>query len=140
MERIIDRFDKYMEYKGLNANKVTVELGISNGLIGKSRGKGRDMSRILIEDVLRTYTDLSREWLISGKGSMIIDTASEPKPIDNKMIGIDIPKGKTMAEIELETLKKLYEMQEELLKEVRKDRDRLAGLIEEKQLRELSKP
>ena len=40
--RKIDRFDKYMEAKGLNDNKVTNELSLSIGLLGKSRKENRD--------------------------------------------------------------------------------------------------
>ena len=35
MERKIERFDKYMKYKGLNDNKVTNSLGFSVGTLGK---------------------------------------------------------------------------------------------------------
>jgi hypothetical protein len=48
MERVIDRFDSYMVYAGLNDNKVTVQLGLTIGLIGKSRKEGRDLSRSVI--------------------------------------------------------------------------------------------
>lgn len=37
---IIDRFIKYMDYKGLNDNKVTVECNLSVGLLNQSK-KGR---------------------------------------------------------------------------------------------------
>ena len=37
MERKIDRFDKYMKAKELNDNKVTVQLGLAVGTLGKSR-------------------------------------------------------------------------------------------------------
>ena len=39
MERVIDRFDSYMKYKGINDNQVTKDLELSNGLLGKSRKK-----------------------------------------------------------------------------------------------------
>lgn len=42
--RRIDRFDKYMKVKGLNDNKVTIQLGLSVGTLGKSRKDGRDFS------------------------------------------------------------------------------------------------
>lgn len=42
MQKIIEMFDKYMETKGLNDNKVTNELGLSIGLLGKSRKDGRE--------------------------------------------------------------------------------------------------
>lgn len=56
--RRIERFDKYMAFKGLNDNKVTVDLGLSNGTIGKSRKNGRDLSDRVIEQILNFYTDL----------------------------------------------------------------------------------
>jgi len=43
--RIIDRFDEYLKYKGLNDNKVTVQLGLSTGLIGKARKDGADLGK-----------------------------------------------------------------------------------------------
>ena len=47
--RKIDRFDKYMEAKGLNDNKVTNELSLSIGLLGKSRKENRDLSDKVVE-------------------------------------------------------------------------------------------
>lgn len=74
--KIIDRFDDYMAYKRLNDNKVTVQLGLSNGTIGKSRHENRDLSDKVVEQILNFYTDLSRTWLLYGEGEMLItDTA-----------------------------------------------------------------
>lgn len=77
MERAIDRFDFYMKSAGLNDNKVTVQLGLTVGLIGKSRKEGRDLSRSTIKKILATYTDLNPTWLLTGEGSMLID--NQPK-------------------------------------------------------------
>lgn len=75
MERVIDRFDSYMKYKGLNDNQVTKDLGLSNGLLGKSRNKDRDMSRRIANYATNFYTDLSSAWLLSGEGSMLVDNS-----------------------------------------------------------------
>ncbi len=75
--RKIDRFDKYMSFKGLNDNRVTVELGLSVGVIGKSRKAGRDLSTSVVEQILNFYKDLNRVWLITGDGEMLLKT--EPK-------------------------------------------------------------
>ena len=48
------RLDKFMTYKGLNDNKLTVETGISNGLIGKARKRG-SLSQENISKILYTY-------------------------------------------------------------------------------------
>lgn len=70
-ERKIDRFDKYMKIKQLNDNKVTVDLGLSVGVIGKSRKDGRDLSDKTIENILNFYGDLNRVWLLTGEGEML---------------------------------------------------------------------
>ena len=74
--KIIERFDIYMEHKHLNDNKVTVQLGLSNGVIGKSRKEGRDLSDRVIEQILNFYTDPSREWLLYGEGDMLSPTGN----------------------------------------------------------------
>lgn len=69
--RKIDRFDKYMIFSGLNDNKVTVQLGLSVGVIGKSRQEGRDLSANVIEKILNYYNDLNGVWLLTGEGEML---------------------------------------------------------------------
>lgn len=81
--RRIERFDKYMKYKELNDNKVTVQLGLSVGTLGKSRKCGRDLSDKVIEQILNFYTDLNRIWLLTGEGKMIKDNITQNVNEDN---------------------------------------------------------
>lgn len=74
MGRIIDRFDEYMSFRHLNDNRVTAQLGLTNGVIGKSRGEGRDLSKRVIEKIEKFYTDLNIDWLITGEGEMLKDS------------------------------------------------------------------
>jgi hypothetical protein len=77
MERRVDRFDKYMNFKGLNDNKVTLKLSLSVGTLGKSRKKGRDLSDRVIEQILNSYPDLNYVWLMTGEGEMILKQDKE---------------------------------------------------------------
>ena len=63
-----------MKAKGLNDNKITVQLGLSVGTLGKSRKEGRDLSDKVIEQILNFYTDLDRVWLLTGEGEMLRTT------------------------------------------------------------------
>ncbi|MGL5227594.1 MAG: S24 family peptidase [Bacteroidales bacterium] len=65
------RLDKFMEYKELNDNKISVFCGISNGLIGKARKKGGALSLDNISKILYAYPELNSDWLITGRGTMI---------------------------------------------------------------------
>lgn len=80
MERVIDRFDKYMKHKDLNDNRVTNDLGLSVGLLGKSRKENRDLSKKSIEKILNFYTDINPDWLKLGKGPMLKSTL----PLESK--------------------------------------------------------
>jgi hypothetical protein len=76
-ERIIERFDKYMSFRGLNDNDVTRDLEFSNGLLGKSRKPGRDLSRKAADEILQRYTDLNKVWLLTGDGDMLRNINNE---------------------------------------------------------------
>lgn len=71
MERIIDRFDKYMEYKELNDNQVTIQLNISIGRLAKSREENRELSKKMVKLILNFYVDIEESWLLAGIGEMI---------------------------------------------------------------------
>lgn len=90
MKRVIDRFDAYMEASGLNDNKVTVQLGLTRGLIGKSRQPKRDLSTTVVEKILAHYDDLSRVWLLTGEGSMLKEDQpeipAEEKPTSKSLL------------------------------------------------------
>lgn len=76
-ERCIDRFDKYMIYSGLNDNQVTKDAELSVGTIGKSRQENRDLSNRVLNKLLHVYPELSRVWLLTGEGSMIVGNNQE---------------------------------------------------------------
>lgn len=86
-EDFFDRLDKYIKYKGLNDNKVTVQTGIPVGSLGKQRKGSRGLSVQSIAKLLHSYDDLNSEWLLTGKGSML--KSEQNKDVgcgDSKMI------------------------------------------------------
>ncbi|MFL0104828.1 S24 family peptidase [Tenacibaculum maritimum] len=76
------RLDKYMASNELNDNKLTIQTGISNGLIGKARKRGA-LSQDNISKLLHTYKDLNANWLFTGNGNMIISNTIEEKEESN---------------------------------------------------------
>ena len=123
MERAIDRFDAYMRHVGLNDNKVTVQLGLAVGLIGKSRKEGRDLSRSYIEKIVTYYTDLNSSWLLTGEGSML-NESENPAVKEPQLVADYIP---SLSNVEILLRDMLAE------KEAKIDalQDRINELIEE---------
>jgi hypothetical protein len=70
MINFFKRLDIYIEYKGLNDNRLSIETDISNGLLGKARKRG-SLSGSNISKLINTYKDLSADWLFRGEGDMI---------------------------------------------------------------------
>lgn len=77
MKTFIDRFDEYMNYAGLNDNKVTVQAGITVGLIGSARKRGRSISVENIGKILYVYKDLNARWLLTGEGEMLCSESTQ---------------------------------------------------------------
>ena len=71
MREKISRFDKFMKVKGLNDNQVTVQCGLSQGLLSQARKGKSDLGNGSIEKILSFYQDLSKVWLLTGEGEML---------------------------------------------------------------------
>ena len=80
-ENFIERLQQYMSYKGINDNQMTVAAELSVGLLGKLKKNGKGMNSANIEKILQHYTDLSPEWLMTGRGEMLRAEKGETKPL-----------------------------------------------------------
>lgn len=78
--RKIDRFLQYLDYKGISENKATVDCGLSKGLIGQAKSGKSDLGNKATEKVLNFYQDLSKVWLLTGEGSMIVCSEGVTQP------------------------------------------------------------
>lgn len=71
VEKITHRLVRYMEYKGLNPNSVTVSAGLSIGLIGKAIKNESGLNSDTIEKILHAFEDLNPVWFVLGDGEML---------------------------------------------------------------------
>lgn len=85
-EDFFDRLDKYMEFKCLNDNKVTVQTGIPVGSLGKQRKGARGLSANSIAKILCVYEDLNADWLITGRGEMLKKNSDEKQTHEMELI------------------------------------------------------
>lgn len=84
MERKIDRFLQYLDFKGITENKATVDCGLSKGLIGQAKNGKSDLGNKAIEKVLIFYQDLNKVWLITGEGEMLNSPSSPELATEHK--------------------------------------------------------
>jgi len=71
-----------MKVNNLNDNRVTIEAGLANGIIGKARIR-RSMSQENISKILHTYP-INANWLFNGIGEMELeetDKVREPSRV-----------------------------------------------------------
>jgi len=98
MTDFFERLDIYMNNKGLNDHKISLETGIANGLIGKARKRG-SLSGQNISKLINTYQDLSADWLFRGEGNMLRNS-------DNKVINTNTEE-QYIIELQKKTIKTL---------------------------------
>jgi hypothetical protein len=59
---------EYIKFKGISKSKFYSDTGLSNGFLDQ----GKSLVVDKLENILNAYSDLSMEWLIFGRGSMIV--------------------------------------------------------------------
>lgn len=69
--KIIERLAEYIESKNISFNAFDISIGASNGYIGKQIKNKASIGGDVIEKIACIYTDISLDWLITGKGEMI---------------------------------------------------------------------
>lgn len=75
----IERLQYYMRINGINDNQMTVNAGLSVGLIGKAKGSGKGMNALNIEKILLAYPDINSDWLLTGRGDMLKSATTQEK-------------------------------------------------------------
>ncbi len=91
MKEKMERFAKYMDFKGLNDNQVTKVCDLSQGLIGKARAGKSDLGASAIEKILKKYQDLNRVWLLTGEGEMLLsDNDDRPAVMGDDVVMVPV--------------------------------------------------
>ncbi|OUO00436.1 hypothetical protein [Bacteroides clarus] len=73
LQRINELIDGYKLSKNAFANKINMEqTTVNNQLIGK-----RSVSIDLILNILLAFPEISSEWLLRGKGNMLIEGSKD---------------------------------------------------------------
>lgn len=76
-DMILERIKTYIDYKGITVSAFEKSIGMSNASFGKSLKNKGAIGTDKLENILKTYPDLSPIWLVSGVGEMLLDNMQQ---------------------------------------------------------------
>jgi hypothetical protein len=85
---MLSRLKKYIDFKGISVAGFERSIGMSNASFGKSLKKGGTIGADKLDIILNIYPDLNVNWLISGRGNMLLmpDQVNESPPNYGRII------------------------------------------------------
>lgn len=72
---LIERFFYFIDSQGLKHTTIEKEIGLSNGYLQKMLKRKASIGSEILEKIVYKYKDLSIDWLITGKGEMLISNS-----------------------------------------------------------------
>lgn len=120
---LINRLSDYLTYKGVSAYLFERTCGLGNGYIGKQLKSKGSVGSDILQLIAQHYPDLDMNWLISGKGKMLM------KPIGGSpaVSGNDGLLAREEAAV--------YEIKSALIQELKKHIDLLESSMAKKRVR-----
>jgi transcriptional regulator with XRE-family HTH domain len=109
-ENTLKRIKQYIDLKGIKISVFEREIGMSNGSFASQLKNDKTIGVDKLEKILRVYSDINIEWLLTGKGSMLKDTLNEERAPYNKTDEKDAENAlnyKELAEARKETIESL---------------------------------
>lgn len=79
---VLQRLKEFIDYKGISIAAFEKNIGMSNASFGKSLKVGGTIGADKIEKILSIYPELSAEWLMRGKGDMLLSDNSGNKYLE----------------------------------------------------------
>jgi len=76
-EKIISRLFKYLENKGIPHTRFEKEIGLSNGYLKTQLRRNADLGEGVIRKIIDNCLDINLDWLLIGKGDMLIKSNSD---------------------------------------------------------------
>ena len=78
---IRDRMALYLEFKGISDYRFEKDLGLSKGYWNKAKNPTSE----IVGKFVGFYTDISPEWLLTGKGEMTKQSTNQEAPVSSNL-------------------------------------------------------
>ena len=123
---MIDRIKEVIAYSGLSDRAFALKCGIKQNTLSRQLGGVSEVSASTINAILDNYQEISAEWLLRGKGSMLLQK-EETEPGIEKLKSIVYTIANLQDEINEKTV-----LTQRLLEENQKLKGELAMLKNER--------
>lgn len=70
--KAIERFYQYLDHKGIKPTRFEKHNGLSNGYLGTQLKRNGNLGEDILNKIVDNCLDLDPNWLLTGKGNMII--------------------------------------------------------------------
>ena len=125
---MIDRIKEVIAYSGLSDRAFALKCGIKQNTLSRQLGGVSEVSASTINAILDNYQEISAEWLLRGKGSMLLQI-EETEPGMDKLKSIVYTIANLQDEINEKTM-----LTQRLLEENQKLKGELAMLKNERNI------
>ncbi|WP_073348405.1 helix-turn-helix transcriptional regulator [Bacteroides congonensis] len=125
---MIDRIKEVIAYSGLSDRAFALKCGIKQNTLSRQLGGVSEVSASTINAILDNYQEISAEWLLRGKGSMLLQK-EETEPGMEKLKSIVYTIANLQDEINEKTV-----LTQRLLEENQKLKGELAMLKNERNI------
>ena len=125
---MIERIKELIAYKGLSERAFAIECGIKTNTFNNQLTGIRELSLATITAILSSNEDISSEWLLRGKGEMLLSAIKPDANIERMERLVD-----TIATIQ-GTLNEYMKTNQLLTEELKKTKGELAMLKNERNI------
>ncbi len=124
--RLIDRLQKFVDFKNLSPHAFEMECRISNGYISKqTKGKGGIGAGILLK-IGTKFRELNLMWVLTGEGEMISPQLSNK----NGLYALELQEGEHVYLTSREEIIQLLKEKIALLEGTIADKDKIIAMLE----------
>lgn len=71
---VTEKISEYLVAKGISMYAFENAIGASRGSISKAVKENKSIGSQVLENILRVYSDINPDWLLTGRGSMLRDS------------------------------------------------------------------
>ena len=72
---MISRIKEIIAYSGLSDRAFAIKCGVAQNTLNRQLNGVRELGLVTVNAILGTFEDISTEWLLRGKGEMLISEA-----------------------------------------------------------------